>query len=134
MIDFVFQGAVDSRFSDWDTAREFVIFDTIVNNPRLDGETKVRLQAIEQDAFDEHANKFLLSEKAEIARYYTYLKNQFPSVTSDERFLSIYNAAANVKADESSIGLDDFKVTNETKLSLAVLGLAGFTLYMLFRD
>jgi hypothetical protein len=134
MIDFVFQGATDARFSDWDQAREFVIFETIVNNPRLDGETKVRLQAIEQDAFNTHANKFLLSEKGEIARYYTYLKNQFPSATSDERFLAIYDAAANVKADESSVSASDFEISNETKLSLAVIGLAGFTLYMLFRD
>jgi hypothetical protein len=132
MIDFVFQGATDARFSDWDTAREFVIFETIVNNPRLDGETKVRLQAIEQDAYDAHANKFLVSEKGEIARYYTYLKNQFPSATSDERFLAIYDAAANVKADESSIGESDFQVPGRVKVgALVVLGIGAF---FLFRD
>tara|TARA_Y100000004_G_scaffold197052_1_gene269480 strand:+ start:5479 stop:5874 length:396 start_codon:yes stop_codon:yes gene_type:complete len=128
MIDFIFQGAIDERFSDWDTAREFVE-QTIVNNPRLDGETKVRLQAIEQDAYDVHANKFLLSEKEEIARYYTYLKNQFPSATSDERFLAIYDAAANVKADESSVGLDDFQVPGRVKVgALVVLGIGAFFL------
>jgi len=133
MIDFIFQGGVDVRFTDWDEARNFVIFDTIVNNPRLDDETKIKLQAVEQDAFEEHANKFFQSEKAEIAQYYTYLKNQFPSVTDDERFLAIYDAAADVKADESSVNLEDFEISNDTKLTLAVLGLAGFTLYMLLR-
>lgn len=134
MIDFIFQGGIDERFTDWDEARNFVIFDTIVNNPRLDDETKIKLQAVEQDAFEAHANKFLQSEKAEIAQYYTYLKNQFPSVTNDERFLAIFDAAADVKADESSIDLKDLEPSNETKLTLAVLGLAGFTLFMLFRD
>lgn len=133
MIDFIFQGAVDERFSDWEQAREFVIFDTIVNNPRFDDETKIKLQDVEQDAFEAHANKFFQSEKAEIAQYYTYLKNQFPSVTNDQRFLAIFDAASDVKADESSVKLEDFEIPNETKLSLVVVGLAGFTLYMLLR-
>ena len=132
MFDFIFQGAIDENFTDWDSAREFVQY-TIVNNPRFDGETKAKLQKIEEDAFKEHADVIYLTEKAEIARYYTYLRNQFPSVTDDERFLSIYDAAAEVKADEPSVGVKDFKVSNETKLSLAVVGLAGFTLYMLLR-
>lgn len=134
MIDFIFQGAIDERFTDWDTAREFVIFDTIVNNPRFDAVTKVRLQQIEQDAYDEHANKALQSEKTEIARYYTYLQNQFPSATDDERFLSIFNAASEVKADQSSLGLDDITPDEDTWLTIGILGLAGFTIYMLFRD
>jgi len=134
MIDFIFQGAVDERFSDWDAARQFVIFDTIVNNPRFDGETKVKLQQVEQDAYNAHANKTLQSEKTEIARYYTYLRNQFPSVTDDQRFLAIFDAASEVKADESSIGLDDITPDDDTWLTLGVLGLAGVTLYFLFKD
>jgi hypothetical protein len=133
MIDFIFQGGIDERFTDWDEARNFVIFDTIVNNPRFDDKTKIKLQDVEQNAFEAHANKFLQSEKAEIAQYYTYLKNQFPSVTNDQRFLAIFNAASDVKADESSVDLEDVKIPNDTKLNLAVVGLAGLALFMLFR-
>jgi len=128
MIDFIFQGGIDERFTDWEQAREFVIFDTIVNNPRLDDETKIKLQDVEQDAFEAHANKFFQSEKAEIAQYYTYLKNQFPSVTNDERFLAIYDAAANVKADESSVTKEDIKVPAGVKIGLLV-ALGAFVLF-----
>ncbi len=130
MIDFIFQGGVDPRFTDWDNAREFVIFDTIVNNPRLDGSTKVRLQAIEQDAFNAHANQTFQTEKTEIARYYTYLKNQFPTATNDQRFLAIFEAADAVKADQSSVTAGDITVPTKVKVGLvAVLG--GLVLFHL---
>jgi len=134
MIDFIFQGATDARFSDWDSAREFVIFQTIVSNPRFDDDTKIRLQQIEQDAFDTHANKWTQTEKTEIAQYYTYLKNQFPSVTNDAQFLSIFEAADNVKADESSVDISDFEVPTGIKIGVPVIALAAITLIILTRD
>jgi len=134
MIDFVFQGAIDARFTDWDSAREFVIFQTIVNNPRFDDDMKIKLQDVEQAAFDAHANKLFQTEKTEIAQYYTYLKNQFPSVTNDERFLAIYDAAADVKADQSSVGLEDVKIPTGIKIGVPVIAIAALTLLILTRD
>ena len=131
MIDFIFQGDIDARFTDWDSAREFVIFQAIIPNPRLTDEEKVALQKIEQDAYDTHANKTFQTEKTEIARYYTYLRNQFPSATSDERFLAIFESASQVQADQSSVGLEDVKVPKKIKFGfIAVLG--GILLFELF--
>jgi len=136
MIDYIFgQGGIDQRFTDWDTARNFVIFDTIVNNPRLTDETKIRLQDMEQQAYEETHGQFFKSERQEIGEYYNYLKNQFPSITDDQRFLAIFDSADQVKAGESSIGVEDvIDVSNDTKMTLAVVALAGFTVFMLFRD
>jgi uncharacterized tellurite resistance protein B-like protein len=50
--DLLGRGGIDARFTDWDTARNFVIFDVIVNNPRISNEEKVKLQNLETDAFE----------------------------------------------------------------------------------
>ncbi len=131
------RGGIDSTFSDWNEARNFVIFDTIVNNPRFSDDTKIKLQDVETQAYEVNYGKWLLSEKEEIAKYFTYLKNQFPSVTSDERFLAIYDSAANVRADEPSVGLEDLEipepVADTTKKLLIGLGLFGL-LALVLRD
>tara|TARA_S200002703_G_scaffold155128_1_gene158885 strand:- start:660 stop:1070 length:411 start_codon:yes stop_codon:yes gene_type:complete len=136
MFDFIFQGGIDERFTDWDEARNFVIF-TIDENPRFDNQTKTKLQDVEQDAYNTHANQFFQSEKEEIARYYTYLKNQFPSITNDDRFLAIFDAASEVKADQSSVGFDDIKITDNVKDTqrkfLIGLGLFGVLALVLRR-
>jgi len=128
------RGALDARFTDWDTARNFVIFDTIINNPRLTDETKIKLQDMEEQAYQATNGQFFKTETTEIAEYYNYLKNNFPSITNDERFLAIFDAADSVKASESSLKLEDLEPSNEVKLGLVVLGLAGFTLFVLTRD
>ena len=132
MIDAIFQGGVDERFTDWDSARQFVIFDTIVNNPRFDADTKVRLQQIEQDAYDATYGQITVSETEEIGQYYNYLKNQFPSATDDARFLAIYDAAEDVQAGASSVTGSDFEVPKTVKFGLPLLALA--TLFILTRD
>ena len=134
MFDYIFQGGIDARFTDWDSAREFVTEQTINPNPRLDDETKAALRAVEQDAYNAHANKWLDTEKTEIANYYRYLKNQFPSVTNDAQFLAIYDAAVEVKADESSVSFSDITVPKPIKFGLPVVALAALTLLILTRD
>lgn len=119
------RGALDERFTDWETARSFVIFDTIVNNPRLSDETKVKLQQIEQVAYDTHHGQWTESETTEIARYYNTLRNSFPSVTDDQRFLAIYEAADSVKAAESSVGAEDFTIPPTVKLGGILIALFG---------
>ncbi len=128
-IDTLFQGGIDERFTDWDSARQFVIFDTIVNNPRFDSETSVRLQKIEQDAYDTTYGQITIPESEEIAQYFNYLKNQFPSATDDARFLAIFDAADDVKADEPSITGSDFEVPNTVKFGLPLIALAAIFIF-----
>lgn len=126
------RGGIDARFTDWDTARNFVIFETIVPNPRLTDEEKVRLQSMEQDAFDMHSGQFTVSEKQEIGEYYNMLRNSFPSATNDTRFLSIFEAADNIKAAEPSVGLDDFEIPRNVSMGVILVSLAGLG-YLLTR-
>jgi hypothetical protein len=126
------RAGLDARFTDWDTARNFVIFETIVPNPRLTDEEKVRLQSIEQDAYDIHSGQLLASETTEIARYYNMLRNSFPSVTNDTRFLAIFEAADNVKAAEPSVGLEDVEIPRNVSMGVILVSLAGLG-YLLTR-
>ena len=119
------RAGLDARFTDWDTARNFVIFETIVPNPRLTDEEKVRLQSIEQDAFDMHSGQLLASETTEIAEYYNMLRNSFSSATNDTRFLAIFEAADNVKAAESTVQASDFKIPRNVSMGVILVSLAG---------
>ena len=131
------RGGIDSTFTDWNEARNFVIFETSVNNPRFDDATSIALQDMEQQAYDATYGQFYASETTEIAQYFQYLRNNFPSITDDERFLSIYQAAVQVKADEPSIGFDDVEipegVSSVGKKVLIGIGLYGL-LVLLIRD
>jgi hypothetical protein len=131
------QGGIDSTFTDWNEAQNFVIFTTIQSNPRFDEQTKIKLLDMEQQAYEANFGKWLLSEKEEIGRYFNYLKNNFPSITDDQRFLSIYDAAAEVKASEPSVTLLDVEVPepvqnqfNKLLIGVGVFGLA----YLLLKD
>ena len=126
------RGGIDARFTDWDTARNFVIFETIVPNPRLTDEEKVRLQSIEQDAFDMHSGQWTVSESQEIGEYYNMLRNSFPSATNDTRFLAIFEAADSVKAAESSVGASDFEIPRNVSMGVILVSLAGLG-YLLTR-
>lgn len=133
MIDFVLgRAGLDARFTDWDTARNFVIFETIVPNPRLTDEEKVRLQSMEQDAFDMHSGQFTVSEKQEIGEYYNMLRNSFPSATNDTRFLAIFEAADDIKAAESSVDASDFEIPRNVSMGVILVSLAGLG-YLLTR-
>ena len=137
MIDSLFgQGGLDERFTDWDTARNFVIFDTIVNNPRFDDETKIKLQDMEQDAYEATSSNLLQSEIEEIGRYYNYLKNNFPSVTNDQRFLAIFNAADSVQAaDSEALDADDLLKQSQKYGGILLFALFGLgALAVLSRD
>jgi len=118
------QAGIDERFTDWNAAREFVIFDNIVNNPRLTDVEKVNLQRIEEDAYRDSAGKWTQSEREEIARYYNYLKNNFPSATKDARFLAVFDAADQVKAATSTVSAKD--VTKNSGFLLLALGAIGY--------
>jgi len=131
MIDFIFQGGIDERFTDWEEARNFVVIDAIGNNPRLSNDTKRKLQDAETKAYEDNAGKFLLSETEEIGRYYNQLRNTFPSITDDQRFLAIFEAADEVKAGQSSVTSEDIK---DIKIPAGVkIGLLALGAFLIFR-
>lgn len=119
------RAGIDARFTDWDTARNFVIFETIIPNPRLTDQEKVRLQSMEEDAFNMHSGQFLASETTEIAEYYNMLRNTFPSATNDTRFLAIFESADNVKAAESSVKASDFYIPRNVSMGVILVSIAG---------
>jgi len=134
IVDDIFgRGATDARFTNWDTARNFV-FETIVNNPRLSDVEKIELQKIEEAAYQSSSGKFLESETREIGRYYNYLKNNFPSVTDDARFLAIFEAADTVQASAASVTADDIEIPKSVAIGLPALVGGALALYLLFRD
>jgi len=135
IIDSLFgQGAIDSPFSDWNEARNFVIFQTIINNPRFDDATNIALQDMEQEAYVATSGQLLKSEKQEIGEYFNYLRNNFPSITDDERFLAIYESAVEVKAGQSSVGLEDIEIPKKVSIGLPVLIGLGLGLFLVIRD
>ncbi|MAB40257.1 MAG: hypothetical protein CL525_14335 [Aequorivita sp.] len=135
IIDSLFgQGAIDSTFSDWSEARNFVIFQTIMNNPRFDDATNIALQDMEEQAYEATSGQLLKTEKQEIGEYFNYLRNNFPSITDDERFLAIYDSAVEVKAGESSVGLDDVEIPKKVSIGLPVLIGLGLGLFLVIRD
>ena len=107
------RGGATTFFTNLDDARAFVQA-SINDNPRLTPIEKDRLLYLEQEAIDFVFAPLpfnagyvcapkdldgpvdLSSQKFErdcIQNYYLYLKDQFPLVTEDERFLAIYDAA-----------------------------------------
>jgi len=126
------RAGIDARFTDWDTARNFVIFETIDPNPRLTQDEKSKLQSIEVAAYEMHSDQTWKSEQVEIAEYYNMLRNSFPSATSDTRFLAIFEAADDVKAGESSVGLDDLYIPRNVSMGVILVSLAGLG-YLLTR-
>lgn len=145
--DLLGRGGATSFFTNLEDARSFVQ-GTINDNPRLTPTEKNRLLYLEQEAVefvfaplpfgagyvcaskntagpvDLSSQKF---ERECIQNYYLYLKDQFPLVTDDDRFLSIYDAAVEgVKAVNTSVSKpsDLFKPNkNAYIIGAVILGL-----------
>jgi hypothetical protein len=118
------RGGATSFFTNLEDARSFVQ-GTINNNPRLTPTEKERLLFLEQEAVDFVFSSLpfntgyvcvsknlagpvdISSQKFErecLQNYYLYLQSQFPLVTDDQRFLSIYDSAVEgVKAVNTSV-------------------------------
>ena len=128
------QGAIDSTFSDWDEARNFVIINSIGKNPRFDDETKTALLDMEEQAYQATHGQIFVSEKQEIGEYFNYLKNNFPSITDDQRFLAIFEAADNVQAGQSNVGLDDVEIPTKVAIGVPLAIGLGLAIFLLIRD
>jgi len=118
------RGGATSFFTNLDDARSFVQ-GTINDNPRIVPGEKERLLIIEQEAVEfvfaplPFGVGFVCSPKNDVGpvnlsnqqfmseciqNYYLYLRDQFPLITDDERFLSIYDAAVEgVKSVNTSV-------------------------------
>ena len=127
------QGAIDSTFSDWDESRNFVI-NSIGKNPRFDDETKTALLDMEEQAYQATHGQIFVSEKQEIGEYFNYLKNNFPSITDDQRFLAIFEAADNVQAGQSNVGLDDVEIPTKVAIGVPLAIGLGLAIFLLIRD
>ncbi len=97
--DFLGLGGQPEFLTDWDSARDFMIFSVIVNNNNLTNDEKVKLQSLEQDAYDKNYGKWLLPEREEIARYWNYMLNNSPSITQNEEFLNLLSVGADASKD-----------------------------------
>lgn len=128
------QGAIDSTFSDWDEARNFVIINSISKNPRFDDETKTALLDMEEQAYQATHGQIFVSEKQEIGEYFNYLKNNFPSITDDQRFLAIFQAADSVQAGQSNVGLDDVEIPTKVAIGVPLVIGLGLAVFLLIRD
>ena len=128
--DLLGRGGIDARFTDSDTARNFVIFDVIVNNPRISNAEKVKLQNLETDAFEATSGQWLVSETEEIAQYYNYLANNARAYTSDAGILEIFGVADSVKASEPSVNAGDLVTPNKQSAILIFAGIIGLGLFL----
>lgn len=123
----------------WEEALSFTE-NAINNNPRFSESVKNALLDIMVQAYASTHGQWLASEKKEIAEYFNYLKNQFPSVTNDERFLNIFSAGADASAtqadpvgflieEEKQLGELGLKKVNYRGVAIGLAILAGIYVY-----
>jgi hypothetical protein len=149
------RGGATSFFTNYEEARSFVQ-DSINNNQRFTPIERTRLLQLEQEAIDYvFTNTFYgtVCSKKEVTgpgqvdltiqagpgvrlclmNYYYFLQDQFPLVTDDERFLAIFDAAAegvkDVNTSDSDIS-DLFKWNKNTSIIAGSIVL----LFLLMRD
>jgi len=136
--DFLGLGGQPEFLTDWDSARDFMIYSVIVNNNNLSDDEKVKLQSLEQDSYDENYGKWLLSEREEIARYWNYMLNNSQSITQNEEFLNLLSVGANASLDvadtDNASGVDaDIANTGKELGKLSYLLIFGASLLVLNR-
>lgn len=125
LYDLLGGGGLDATFSDWTSARAFTKRQ-IRENPRFSDDVKNALLDAEQRAYDTATedrnvidylgnltdmlpewlqNQSPLDiyadsrERSQIGLYFDELKRVFPSITGDQKFLAVFNAAVEVSVD-----------------------------------
>lgn len=135
LYDILSGGGQTIFFTDWNEARNFVIFTAIVNSNSLTDQEKVMLQDLEQDAYQEKSGQLLKSEREEIAEYYNYIFNNARAITQNEDFLNLAAELAGASRDTASpdddLELD--KAATEFSKSLGFVALIGLGLYVFSR-
>ncbi len=100
--DFLGLGGQTEFLTNWDSARDFMIFSVIVNNQNLTDTEKVKLQSLEQDAFDETSGQWTVSERDEIAQYWNYMFNNARAITTNSKFLTLLASGADASFDTAN--------------------------------
>jgi hypothetical protein len=134
LADWLGLGGQPENFTDWNSARNFII-DVIVNNPRISVEEKVNLQKLEEQAYLENTGKWSLSEREEIARYYNYLFNNAKAYTNDQRLLNVFAAANGTAIDvadpDKAAGINPAKEAARFGGTIGTLAFVGLVFYVL---
>jgi hypothetical protein len=139
LYDILGGGGLDKTYTDWTSARAFVK-SQIRQNPRLWYTAKEQLLVAEEEAYQEATTDRNIidwlgdlidltpswfqatspidyytdnRELAQIGFYFDTLKEVFPTITNDSRFLAIFDAASEVDAQKI-----DQTITSQTKFKL----------------
>ena len=132
----IWGGGQTEYFTDWNKARNFMIFDGIVNSNSLTNEEKVKLQDLEQDAYEKSSGQWSKSERQEIAEYFNYMNNNSRAITDNVDFLNLVANLAGASADTASpdddLELD--KTASEAAKTLGFVALGALVLYVLTKD
>ena len=134
--DWLGLGGQPEMFTDWNSARDFVIFQTIVNNPRISQTEKVNLQKLEEQAYKETHGQFFVSEREEIAQYFNYLNNNAKAYTTDTKLLNVFTVGADASKDvadtDNVAGINPLDSVASGSRSLALVALFGLGLFYVF--
>lgn len=132
----IWGGGQTEYFTDWNKARDFMIFTGIVNSNSLTNEEKVKLQDLEQDAYEKSSGQWAKSERQEIAEYFNYMNNNSRAITDNVDFLNLVANLAGASADTASpdddLELD--KTASEAAKTLGFVALGALVLYVLTKD
>jgi len=132
----IWGGGQTEYFTDWNKARNFMIFDGIVNSNSLTNEEKVKLQDLEQDAYEKSSGQWAKSERQEIAEYFNYMNNNSRAITDNVDFLNLVANLAGASADTASpdddLELD--KTASEAAKTLGFVAFGALVLYVLTKD
>jgi len=134
LADWLGLGGQPEMFTEWNSARNFVIYTVIVGNPRISESEKIELQKFEERAYQENTGKWFLSEREEIARYFNYLKNNVKPYTKDKGILEVFEiadaTASDVADPNKAAGLEiNTKKAGATLATLAIVGLGLFYVF-----
>ena len=135
LYDILSGGGQTIYFTDWNEARNFMIFTAIVNSNSLTDEEKVLLQDLEQLAFQEKSEQLLKSQRQEIAEYYTYISNNARVITQNKDFLNLAAELAGASRDTASPD-DDLQLDEAATAfgkGLGFVALIGLGLYVFTR-
>jgi len=132
----IWGGGQTEYFTDWNQARNFMIFTGIVNSNSLTDEEKVLLQDLEQDAYENTQGQLLKSEREEIAEYYNYMYNNSRAITNNTDFLNLVSNLAD--ASEDNADPDDYldldEAAKNAAKTLGFVALGALVLYVLAKD
>lgn len=128
----IWGGGQTEYLTDWNKARNFMIFDGIVNSNSLTDQEKVKLQDLEQDAYENSQGQILKSEREEIAQYFNYMNNNARAITNNIDFLNLVSnlagASVDVASPDDDLELD--KTATQAAKTIGFVALGALVFYV----